>query len=217
MIKLIRIGLIGLMISFLGSLPLGTLNITAFQIAVFEDVSSALWFALAVVFIELLVVRITLHWSSTIDFKNRIFFYTLPIAALVLFYMAFTSYMSIGEESELGPSFQVVPMIKSSFVLGLMLSMLNPMHIPFWMGWNNMLMTRKSLDKTRGMYSFYLVGIGTGSFAGFLIFILGGHFLFENLKQYNYLIAFVMGSLYLGFALYILFTLYKNHLKLTIS
>ena len=215
--KLIRIGLIGLLISFLGSLPLGTLNITAFQIAVFQDAPRALWFALAVVLIELLVVRITLNWSATIDLRNRIFFFTLPIAALILLYLSVSSFMSINEERELGTSLHMIPMIKSSFVLGLLLSILNPMHIPFWMGWNNILIARKKLDSARGMHLFYMAGIGFGSLAGFLLFILAGKFILQNLQQYNYVIAFVMGCLYLGFSLFMLFALYKNHFKLTTS
>ncbi len=213
--KLLRIGLTGLLISFLGSLPLGTLNITAFQIAVFQDVGNALWFALAVVLVELLVVRITLKWSGTIDLRNRIFFYTLPLAALILLYLSVASFMTIGEERELGTSLNLIPMIKSSFVLGLLLSILNPMHFPFWISWNSILTAKKTLDNTRGMYSFYLLGIGLGSLAGFLLFIFMGNFIFQNIQQYNYVIAFVMGCLYLGFSLYMLFALYKNHLKLT--
>ncbi|MEB8347477.1 hypothetical protein OO010_15595 [Flavobacteriaceae bacterium KMM 6898] len=215
--KLIQIGLIGLLISFLGSLPLGTLNITAFQIAVFQDVPSASWFAMAVVLIELLMVRITLKWSGTIDLRNRFFFYTLPIAALILFYLSISSFMSISEDRELSTSLQLIPMIKSSFVLGLLLSVLNPMHIPFWMGWNNILIERKRLDKARGMQLSYMVGIGLGSMGGFMIFILLGKYIFQNLNQYNYIIAFIMGCIYLGFSFYMLFALYKNHLKLTPS
>ena len=215
--KLIQIGLIGLLISFLGSLPLGTLNITAFQIAVFQDVPSASWFAMAVVLIELLMVRITLKWSGTIDLRNRFFFYTLPIAALILFYLSISSFMSISEDRELSASLQLIPMIKSTFVLGLLLSVLNPMHIPFWMGWNNILIERKRLDKARGMQLSYMVGIGLGSMGGFMIFILLGKYIFQNLNQYNYIIAFIMGCIYLAFSFYMLFALYKNHLKLTPS
>ena len=150
--KLLRIGLTGLLISFLGSLPLGTLNITAFQIAVFQDVGNALWFALAVVLVELLVVRITLKWSGTIDLRNRIFFYTLPLAALILLYLSVASFMTIGEERELGTSLNLIPMIKSSFVLGLLLSILNPMHFPFWISWNSILTAKKTLSVKKDLY-----------------------------------------------------------------
>ncbi|UII80309.1 LysE family transporter [Flagellimonas sp. CMM7] len=212
--KLIRIGFTGFLISFLGSLPLGTLNVTAFHIAVFEGVNDLIWFALAVVLIELVVVRITLNWSSnTLDLRNRAFLYIMPVAVLVLFYLSISSFMLIGEKKELGADLHLIPMIKSFFLLGLLLSALNPMHFPFWLGWNSFLKSKQLLNTNRGMYFFYLFGIGTGSSTGLFVFILTGQFIFKNIQQYNYIISFIMGCLYLGFSLYMLFIFYKNHFK----
>lgn len=211
--KLLRIGFTGLLISFLGSLPLGTLNITAFQIAMFQDISRAFWFAIAVVLIELVLVRLTLNWSGTIDLRSKIFFYTLPLAAIALFYLSVSSFVSINHGSVMNTDFNLIPMIKSSFVLGVLLSILNPMHVPFWMGWNNILIIQKRLDSTRGMHSSYMFGIGLGSMGGFMLFILLGQFIFKNLNQYHYIISIIMGMVYLCFSIYILFTFYKNHIK----
>ena len=99
----------------------------------------------------------------------------------------------------------------------LLLSILNPMHIPFWMGWNSVLKERRILDSKPGMYSSYIIGIGLGSIAGLMIFILSGKYIFQNYQQYNYVIAFIMGCLYLGFSFYLLFLFFKNHLKLNIA
>jgi len=60
MIKYFKIIVYGLLISFLGSLPLGTLNVTAFQIASTENLYAAIMFAIAVTLVELLAVKITL-------------------------------------------------------------------------------------------------------------------------------------------------------------
>lgn len=217
MSKLLRIFLIGLVISFLGSLPLGTLNMTAFHIAGFQNVKEAILFTLAVVFIELVVVRITLTFSKKIDLGNKVFFYLLPIAIALLMYLSVSSFTSLNDDQVIQAESNLFPMLRSSILLGLLLSILNPMHIPFWTAWNSVLIARNRLDHKPGMYTSYITGIGMGSIGGLMIFVFAGKYIFQNYHEYSYVIAFMMGCLYLGFAFYLLFQLYKNHLKLIIQ
>lgn len=215
--RLLKIFLIGLLISFLGSLPLGTLNMTVFQIAAFHNVYEALLFVLAVVFVELVVVRITLAYSKKIDLGNKVFFYLLPIAIGLLMYLSVSSFTSLNDNQAIQVGSNLFPMLKSSVLLGLLLSALNPMHIPFWTGWNSVLIARNRLDRKPGMYTSYITGIGIGSIGGLMIFVYAGKYIFQNYQQYSYAIAFILGCLYLGFSFYLLFLLYKNHLKLIIQ
>ncbi|SDF22007.1 Threonine/homoserine/homoserine lactone efflux protein [Pricia antarctica] len=214
--RLVKIFLIGLLISFLGSLPLGTLNMTAFQIAGFQNVSEAMLYALAVVFVELVVVRITLAYSKKIDLGNRVFFYLLPIAIALLMYLSVSSFTSLKDDQAIQAGSNLFPMLKSSILLGLLLSFLNPMHIPFWTTWNSVLIAKNRLDRKPGMYTSYITGIGIGSIGGLMIFVFAGKYIFQNYHEYSYVIAFILGCLYLGFSFYLLFLLYKNHLKLII-
>ena len=216
MSKYLKIMLSGLVISLLGSLPFGTLNTTAFQIAASQSVRDALLFAIAVVLIELIVVRITLVRSIKIDFQSKLFLYIFPVAIALLVYLSVSSFMSSVDQQVMETNSYLFPIIKSSFLLGLLLSAFNPMQIPFWIGWNNVLLERKSLDKTSGMYSFYITGIGLGSITSLMVFIFSGKYLYQNHQQYNHVIAFIMGCLYLGFSLYLLYLFYKKHLKLNI-
>jgi threonine/homoserine/homoserine lactone efflux protein len=52
--KLIRIFITGLFISFLGSLPLGTLNIAAMQLSISDGVRQALLFSLGSLLAEVI-------------------------------------------------------------------------------------------------------------------------------------------------------------------
>ena len=217
MSKLLKIFLIGLVISFLGSLPLGTLNMTAFHIAGFQNVSEALLFALAVVFVELVVVRITLTYSKKIDLGNKVFFYLLPIAIALLMYLSVSSFTSLNDDLAIQAGTNLFPMLKSSILLGLLLSILNPMHFPFWTAWNSILTARNRLDHKPGMYTSYITGIGIGSIGGLMIFVFAGRYIFQNYHEYSYVIALILGCLYLGFSFYLLFLLYKNHLNLNIQ
>lgn len=215
--KYIKVGISGLLISFLGTLPLGTLNITAFSVAASKNIYEAIWFAIAVVLVELVVVRLTLFGDKKINFNGKLSFYLIPLAALFLVYLAIQSFMAINEVSEMNTSINLFPAIQSSFILGLLLSTLNPLQIPFWMGWNRVLIAKNKLQNTGSSYASYMFGIGTGTLSGLLVFIFLGSRIFENYEQYHMIVSLLMGFLYLGFSIYIMFLLYKKHLKLKIQ
>ena len=58
--RLIRIFFTGMLISFLGSLPLGTLNVAAMQISVTENITQAMLFSLGSLLAEIIYVRLSL-------------------------------------------------------------------------------------------------------------------------------------------------------------
>ena len=84
MFSFFKIFTAGMVISFLGSLPLGTLNIAAMQIAVQETVRRALAYALGVAIVEILYVRLSLKGIDWI-IANRKVFYILEWVTVVLF------------------------------------------------------------------------------------------------------------------------------------
>lgn len=215
--RYLLVGVYGLLISFIGALPLGTLNITAFNIAASQNVSEAMLFSFAAILVELIVVRITLLGNNRINFNGRLSFYIMPLAVVFLLYLAISSFMSIGVDPEMNTGTTVFPMIQSSILLGLLLSILNPLHIPFWMSWNRALLAKNMLHKKMGSYTSYMIGIGIGSLGALMLFIFLGKHIFQNYRQYSAIIAFVMGCLYLGFSFYLTFLTYKKHLKLKIT
>ncbi|WP_394750928.1 LysE family transporter [Spongiimicrobium salis] len=213
----LKVYMYGLLISFLGTLPFGTLNITAFHLSASKSVSEAFIYVTAVVLVELIVVRLTLMGDSKINFEGKWSFYVLPLGVLLLMYLAISSFISLSAPQELRASANLFPAIQSSFLLGLLLSVLNPMHIPFWIGWNRFLIAKKTLDSGKGMYASYILGIGLGSLGAFMIFIFAGKYIFQNYEQYSFIITFALGLLYLGFSFYLLFLIYKRILKLKIQ
>lgn len=217
MLKYFKVGFYGFLISFLGTLPLGTINITAFNIAASSTVNDAVWFSIAVVLVELIVVLFTLIGNEKINFEGKLFYYLIPIGVVLLLYMSVNSFMTASDVKELNASTPIFPGIESSFVLGILLSALNPMHIPFWMTWNRVLMSKRTLHKTKRSYTTYIAGIGVGSLGALLLFIFAGSHIFQNYDQYSMIINLSLGVLYLGFSIYLMFLLYEKHLKLKIQ
>lgn len=203
----------GLLISFLGTLPLGTLNVTAFQIAASQNVNEALSFASAVIFVELIVVLITLYGANKINLNSKLFVFILPVGIFLSTHLAILSFANAFNHQSVEQNSYLFPMIRSSFALGLLLSAINPMHFPFWMTWNSVLISKKTLSNDKGIYPSYVTGIGLGSIAGLLIFIFAGKIIVQTYQQYSFIISFIMGFLYSFFALFLLYRFYENHLK----
>ncbi len=204
----------GLLISWLGALPLGTLNITAFDIAASQSVENALLFALAAIFVELVYVRLTLWGSSKIVINERWFSYLLPLGAVLLGYLALTSFKEavgpLPSSDEVSPS----SIMGSPILLGLSLSALNPLQIPFWLAWSKALQTRGILKDTSRSRILFILGIGLGTFLALGIFIYLGHNVIQGFEGYTLWVNSILGVIYMGFSFYLLFLFFKKRFKL---
>ena len=213
MTKYFKIFTYGLLISFLGSLPLGTLNVTAFQISSSQSLDAAILFALAVVIVELIAVRLTLIGLEKMSVSENLSIYLYPLGIALLFYLAISNFLALKDPIELNTNRASFFSIQSPFLLGVLLSVLNPLQIPFWLGWNRFLMLKNILNAKKGIWSLYMFGIGLGTLISLLVFIYAGTYIFKNYQQYNYVIIFVLGVIYLGFSIYLMILFYKKHLK----
>ncbi|MEM0932321.1 MAG: LysE family transporter [Bacteroidota bacterium] len=215
--KSLKVVFSGFLISFLGALPLGTLNLTAFDISASQGFSSAFWFATAVILVELAVVRLALYGNEKLILTNRLANYLFPLGIVLLLYLALVSFSDVGQVFDSGTKPSLLPHIASPFVLGLLLSALNPLHFPFWMTWTKVLSTKGILERSKRSYASYIIGIGAGSLLGLLIFIFLGKYVFSNYQEYSKVTNLLMGLLYLGFSFYLTFLLIKKHLNLKLQ
>ncbi len=205
----------GFMISLLGALPLGTLNLTAFEIAATDSPFSAFLFAIGVVFIELLVVGLMLVTANRITVKQSVIKYIIPIGVCFLIYLAFSNFYQFGGSGSLSANAKMFQGIQSPLVLGLLLSALNPLQFPYWFGWNSVMVQRKKLDGTPQTQIPYILGIGTGTLGALLCFIFLGSYISEHITIYEGILSLVLGLVYLAFSIYLIFVFFKKYLTTT--
>ena len=200
----------GLLISCLGALPLGVLNVTAFDISATRGFESAFFFALAVIVVELFYVRFSL-WGNKKWTLNEQW-----IAPLLLFGCLFLLYLSLSnllDSSTVATGYEEqgwASAISSPILLGFLLSATNPLQFPFWLGWNKALSRKGILQENSKSYSLYMLGIGSGTFLALLLFIWMGASLGNNYQIYAQYSAKIMGAIYLGFSIYLLFLFYRR-------
>ncbi len=124
-----QVFIIGFIFSFIGSIPPGTLNIMVLQLGLENKVKIALRFALAVAIIEYPYAWIAVEFEHLIT-STPIVLKNFELLAAVLM----TSLGILGLWATRKPSMISVRLQESGFRRGLILSILNPQAIPFWIG-----------------------------------------------------------------------------------
>ncbi len=184
----------GLLISFLGTLPLGTLNVAAMQISVSENILNGVYFALGALLVEMIYVRISLVGINWVSKQKRLFRWMEWIALAIVVALAIGSFIAAAN-----PHQSKNVMLENNihrFLLGLMLSAINPVQIPFWFGWSTVLFAKKILQAKNSFYNIYITGIGLGTLFGFLVFIMGGRLVADKLDASQSAVNWVIGGIF---------------------
>ncbi|HMX80845.1 MAG TPA: LysE family transporter [Ferruginibacter sp.] len=193
--KLLRIFLWGLLISFLGSLPLGTLNIAAMQIGIQESVTNALYFSLGSLLVEMIYVRISLVGVDWVRKQEKLMKAMEWFTLIIILALAAGSFMAaLKDGAETKNVFLENTMHR--FLLGMFMSAINPVQIPFWFGWSTVLFSKRILEPVKIQYNLYIVGIGLGTLAGNCVFIFGGKWLVERITGSQEYLNWVIGGIF---------------------
>ncbi|MFN8307959.1 MAG: LysE family transporter [Ferruginibacter sp.] len=193
--KLLRIFLWGLLISFLGSLPLGTLNIAAMQIGIQESVANALYFSLGSLLVEMIYVRISLVGVDWVRKQEKLMKAMEWFTLIIILALAAGSFMAaLKDGAETKNVFLENTMHR--FLLGMFMSAINPVQIPFWFGWSTVLFSKRILEPVKSQYNLYIVGIGLGTLAGNCVFIFGGKWLVERITGSQEYLNWVIGGIF---------------------
>ena len=184
----------GMLVSFLGSLPLGTLNIAAMQISVTEGVTAAILFSIGSLLVEIIYVRLSLVAMDWIRKQEKLLKALEWITLLIVLALAASSFYAA-----LNPSVEKNVVLSSSlpkFLLGFVMSALNPVQIPFWFGWSTVLFTKKVLLPRSDHYNSYILGIGIGTFIGNCVFIFGGLLIAKKINNNQHILNWVIGGIF---------------------
>jgi threonine/homoserine/homoserine lactone efflux protein len=159
---------IGLAFSFMGSIPPGTLNLCVLQLGLEHKVAAALRFALAVSIVEYPYAWVAVvfeDWLTSSPAITRNF--QLITAAVMLVLGVFTLL------SSLKPTAFSVRFNASGFRRGIVLSVLNPMAIPFWIGITAYLKAQGWITlSTPGHVHSYVAGTSVGAMLLLTLFAL---------------------------------------------
>lgn len=182
-------------ISFLGSLPLGTLNITITNISIQQDYFSTLNFAIGAILVEIIIVKLSFTAIIQLEKIKPLLklFNWLSIIILFTFSIVF-----LASAIQKIPQDESIPIkMKNAILWGALLSFLNPLHLPFWMVWSSILKSKGILINQLLNQFIYFLAIALGTGLAYYLYIKMGGVLIQFFKDQIYLINWIIGVSFL--------------------
>lgn len=160
----------GFIISFLGAIPLGYLNLFGLNIYSSEGFASLVCFLLGIVTVEMIIVVLTLKGTLWLLSQKRLVLLMeiLSVAFLMLFAIYFFFHKNSTASITISKTIALHP-----YLLGLALSALNFFQIPFWAGWNLVVVETKRISTENILPYFYVLGTALGTLGGMTAFAFG--------------------------------------------
>jgi len=181
----------GLAISFLGSLPIGTLSATIAFYSKSQLFNQAIEFGIAAILVEAFVVRLSIFLLEKLVQLKRLFKILSIIVCILILFLGIKTLVAAYQMRDFT---SVLPIIgKNPFLSGILLSLLNPLHIPFWMGWTLVVKTKNDLGSATWDYAIYITSICIGTSGAFILYGLAGNLLNTLFNNSHNLINWVMG------------------------
>jgi len=153
--------------SFLGTIPPGSLNIIILQLGFEKRINIAWRFALAACLVEYFYAWIAVKFAALITSSPLILKNIELIVAIVMTALGIFNLISAKKPSKFSEKFN-----QSGFRRGIVLSILNPLVLPFWIGTTAYLHGMKWVDLSSSpRLHAYLLGISLGTLALLIVFI----------------------------------------------
>jgi hypothetical protein len=163
--------IVGFIVSFLGSLPLGYLNVIGVEVFSKFGMNSLVSFLVGVIIVQTVVVYFTVIFANQLVSNKKLMKGIDFLAVVFLLLLAYLFYAySVQTTQDHNYLQQYVQY--SPFLIGMFLCGLNFLQIPFWVGWNLYLMNANHILLVKKLKYHYILGTLLGTFFGMLAAIV---------------------------------------------
>jgi threonine/homoserine/homoserine lactone efflux protein len=171
--------LVAFLCSFIGTVPPGTLSLTIVELGLKGKIDIAWRMAIAAALIEYPYAWVAVEFQELLTRSLKWTHSFHLVSALVMVTLGVFSLWSASRPSSLSRRFEA-----SGFRKGIVLSLLNPLAIPFWMALTTYLKTYGWVDLSTGMeIHAYLLGVSLGTLALFMLLAYLSKSLVSNLTS----------------------------------
>jgi threonine/homoserine/homoserine lactone efflux protein len=188
--------LLGFILSLLGQLPLGTISMTATQIAVQENFRNAWKYAAGITLVEMIYLRVVLSGMQWI-LLHQLIFQIFNWITILLFATLGIIILMAAQKQEAEKKAMLLNYRLNRFLLGLSMSALNPAQIPFWFIWTGYFLNLGWLKSGFTEFNVFTLGTGFGTMGGLLIYMYGGNWLVAKMKTSNRRLNKIMGIIFI--------------------
>ena len=195
--------IVAFVVSYVGSIPPGTINVSVMQLAIQKRRRAAVFFAFAASAVEFVYAGFTVQFHILLNNNESLADYFRIITSVALIGLGLWNIFSkstsdsVIVNSEKG---------RHGFLRGMMLGILNPMSIPFWLAITTYLENDDLISVEGFGFWAYLIGLSAGTFCLLItVNALGNRF--TKIANNKFLMHRVPGLILLGIGVYFLIKL----------
>ena len=203
---MIEVFFTAMLISFLGQLPFGNMNLTATQLAVQEGFKNAWKYSIGIVLVEVIYLRLALTAMNWVV-QNQLIFKIMSWLTVFVFLALGILSIIIAKKQTQEKKGLLLNNKLDRFVLGVSVSAINPVQIPFWFIWSTQLINSNVLKTTTAHFNLFTGGAALGSIAGLIVYMYGGRWLIQKMKASNRQLNIFMGIVFILVALWQLYSI----------
>lgn len=203
---------VGFLVSFVGSIPLGYLNVVGYKIYAQQGFLSTIWFLMGVVFIEFFVIYFTLVFANLLAENKKLTKIIEGFAIVFMFVLAYVFYASASKAADDNGFLSFGSW--GTFLSGVFLSAINFVQLPFWTGWNLYLLNGNYIQITKSRKYYYILGTLLGTFGGMLTLILSlGYLTSQTDFLEKYLLKAIIPLVFVGLGVFQSLKFYRKYYK----
>ena len=199
-----------MLISFLGQLPFGNMNLTATQLAVQEGYGNAWKYSIGIVLIEMIYLRLALTAMDWVVKQNTVFMILSWLTVVVFLGLGILSLVMARRQTKEKKGLLLNNTL-NRFLLGVSVSAINPAQIPFWFIWSTYLIDNKVLQTSATHFNLFTGGAAVGSLAGLTLYVYGGKWVIQKMKASNKQLNIFMGIVFIAASLFQLYNIFFKH------
>ncbi|MFV8341202.1 hypothetical protein [Flavobacterium sp. XS2P39] len=211
--KVVKNIFVGFIVSFIGSVPLGYLNIIGFEIYSLLGINSLIFYLLGVIFVEVFVIYFTLIFANQLVNNKKLMKTIDFFAVFFLLFLAYTFYAHTNQTTENDNGLEKF-MMYSPFFIGVFLNCINFLQVPFWTGWNLYLINGNYIVIDKRLKYYYVFGTVVGTFFGMLALVTILNLFSQNTAGFSkYVLPVIIPLFFVVLALIQMYKVYKKYYR----
>ncbi len=204
---------IGFLVSFIGSIPIGYLNLVGLEIYSKSGFYKLVFFLFGIIFIEAFIIYFTLVFAKQLVNNKRLLKIIDVFSIGFMFVLAYLFFVNANQKEGLNSNLISCKMYPP-FLVGIILNCLNFMQLPFWITWNLYLINGNHITIRERLKRYYIAGTLLGTFSGMLCFIVILQAIILKTDLFSkYLMSVFIPLFFITLGCIQIFKVYKKHFK----
>ncbi|RMG85251.1 MAG: hypothetical protein D6714_06260 [Bacteroidetes bacterium] len=192
---------LGFTLSFIGSMPLGIINMTVAQTSIRQGLKMGILVSAGAAFVELIQAFVALKFTW-LFVENPSVESALNLIALLIFWGLGIYYIFLAKNATPHTAETERPSRMRGFLKGMAVSSVNVLVIPYWIFYGSYLTSNGWLKTENNCVLTFAVGVMVGAFALFVLYARMGQLITTRADKMTRFVNKFIGVIFIGFGIY---------------